>query len=46
MTLLLAHVNEQPMRVMKKSGFIDEIGEEHILGNIDQALEYARKMKI
>ena len=45
-TLLLAHVNEQPMRVMKKSGFIDEIGEEHILANIDQALEYARKMNV
>ncbi len=40
-TLLLSHVNEQPMSVMKKSGFFDEVGAEHFLANIDAALEYA-----
>jgi len=43
-TLLLSHVNEQPMKVMKKAGFILELGEENILTNIDEALERAEKL--
>ena len=43
-TLLLSHVNEQPMSVMKKSGFFDKVGAEHFLDNIDMALEYAAKI--
>ena len=39
--LLLSHVNEQPLSVMKKSGFFDEVGESHFLANIDAALDYA-----
>ena len=44
-TLLLSHTNEQPLSVMKKAGFIDKVGEEHFLANIDEALAYAEKME-
>ena len=40
-TLLLSHVNEQPLSVMKKSGFYDEVGAENFMENIDVALEKA-----
>lgn len=43
-TLILSHANEQPLSVMKKSGFCDEAGEENFLPNIDEALEYAEKL--
>lgn len=43
-TLLLSHVNEQPMSVLKKSGFYDEVGEENFLPNIDEALVCAKKL--
>ena len=44
MTLLLSHVNEQPMKVMEKAGFITKIGQENICDNIDKALERAEKL--
>ncbi len=44
-TLLLSHTNEQPLSVMKKAGFIDKVGEEHFLANIDEALAYAEKIQ-
>lgn len=44
-TLLLSHTNEQPLSVMKKAGFIDKVGEEHFLANIDEALAYAEKVE-
>lgn len=37
-TLLLSHVNEQPMKAMKKAGFVEMVGEENFLPNIDAAL--------
>lgn len=40
-TLVFSHVNEQPMSVMKKDGFIEYIGEENFRANIVDALEYA-----
>ena len=43
--LLLSHTNEQPLSVMKKAGFIDKVGEEHFLANIDEALAYAEKIQ-
>lgn len=43
--LLLSHANEQPLSVMKKAGFIDKVGEEHFLSNIDEALAYAERMQ-
>ena len=44
MTLLLSHVNEQPMKVMEKAGFIAKIGKENICDNIDKALERAENL--
>lgn len=42
--LILSHTNEQPLSVMKKSGFFDRVGEENFLPNIDEALAYAEKI--
>ncbi len=42
--LILSHTNEQPLSVMKKSGFFDRVGEENFLPNIDEALAYAEKV--
>jgi len=43
-TLLLSHVNDQPLSVMKKSGFIEAVGEENFLPNIDAALARAKEI--
>ena len=43
-TLILSHVNEQPMKVMKKSGFIDLVGEENFCSNINASLERAKEV--
>lgn len=39
--LILSHVNEQPMRVMKKAGFYDSVGATAFVANIDTALSLA-----
>ena len=44
MTLVLSHVNKQPMKVMEKAGFIEKIGRENLCENIDKALERAGKL--
>ena len=44
LTLILSHTNEQPLSVMKKAGFYDELGEENFLPNIDEALAYAERI--
>lgn len=41
--LILSHVNEQPLAVMKKAGFYDKVGEENFADNIDLAIEIASK---
>ena len=43
-SLILSHTNEQPLAVMKKSGFYDELGAENFVANIDEALAYAEKI--
>jgi SulP family sulfate permease len=43
-TLLLSHVNEQPMKSLKKSHIYDEIGAENFCTNIDAALERAAQI--
>lgn len=40
--IILSHVNEQPRRVMDKSGFSQQIGEENFCEHIDAALERAK----
>ena len=44
-TLILSHVNPQPLETMKKSGFYDKVGEENFCKNIDAALERAKSIK-
>ena len=39
--LILSHVNEQPLQVMRKSGFYDMVGEENFSNHIDDALKKA-----
>lgn len=43
-TLILSHVNEQPMSVMKKDGFIEYVGAENFHPNIVAALDYAESL--
>lgn len=40
-SLLFSHVNRQPMSVMEKAGFLQKVGEENFLDNIDEALNRA-----
>ena len=43
-TLVFSHVNEQPMKVMAKSGFVDLVGKENFCPNIRAALDHAEKI--
>lgn len=43
-TLIFSHVQEQPFRMMKKSGFADRVGKKNFCANIDVALERAREV--
>lgn len=43
-TLIFSHVNEQPMHVMEKDGFIELVGKENFHENIVDALDYAEKL--
>lgn len=43
--LLLSHVNEQPMHVMEKAGFVEKLGAENFCENIDAALERAASLQ-
>ncbi|WP_336624316.1 SulP family inorganic anion transporter [Clostridium boliviensis] len=40
-TLILSHVNEQPMSMMDRAGFLDTVGRENLAGCIDEALSFA-----
>lgn len=39
--LILSHVNEQPLKVMRKSGFYDNVGADNFCEHIDEALKIA-----
>ncbi len=43
-SLVLSHVNPQPMEAMKKSGFYEAVGEDRFCAHIDEALELAAKI--
>ena len=43
-TLILSHVQEQPLHMMTKAGFIAQIGEENVCPNIEHALERAKEI--
>jgi SulP family sulfate permease len=41
--VLLSDVHDQPLIALERSGLLDEIGEKYLFGNIDEALEAARR---
>lgn len=43
--LILSHVNEQPMQIMEKAGFVDKIGKAHFCSHIDDALAHAQRLQ-
>ena len=43
-TIILSHVNQQPMNVMEKAGFTQKIGMENICDNIDDAIARAEEL--
>ena len=42
--VIFSHVNEQPMKIFKKSGIYDELGEKAFCANIDGALEESEEL--
>ena len=42
--LIMSHVNEQPMKVIKKAGFYDKLGEKNFAPHIDDALARAQEI--
>lgn len=42
--LIISHANEQPMKTMRRAGFVDLVGEDHFRPNIDDAIAYTRQL--
>lgn len=42
--LIFSHANEQPMKTMRRAGFVDLVGEDNFRANIDDAISYAREL--
>ena len=45
-SLIFSHVNEQPMKTMRRAGFVDLVGEEHFRSCIDDAIAHARELLV
>ena len=43
--LILSHVNNQPMRVMEKAGFVEKVGRENFCDHIESAISLAKRMQ-
>ena len=43
-TLILSHVNEQPMKAMKKSGLYKSIGADNFRADISSAIAHAEEL--
>ncbi len=43
-TMMITGAHAQPLHMMQKSGFLDKMGAEFVLENIDQALEKSREI--
>jgi sulfate permease, SulP family len=41
--ILLSDVHSQPLIALGRAGLLDEIGEDNLFGDVDQALEAARQ---
>ena len=44
-TLILSHVNEQPMKALEKAGFVEKVGKDNFCANIDAALLRAEELE-
>ncbi|MBR4889906.1 MAG: sodium-independent anion transporter, partial [Clostridia bacterium] len=42
--VIFSHVNDQPLAIMKKSGFYEKAGEGAFAANIDEALKMAEEI--
>ncbi len=42
--LIFSHVNEQPLKIMQKSGFYTKIGKQNFCAHIDEALKRANEL--
>lgn len=45
-TLILSHVKEQPLHMMEKAGFADEVGRENFCANIDASIARAQEIEL
>ena len=45
-TLILSHVKEQPLHMMEKAGFADEVGRENLCANIDASIARAQEIEL
>ena len=43
-TIIFSHVNEQPMSVMEKDHFVEDVGKDNFRTNIVEALDYAESL--
>jgi SulP family sulfate permease len=43
-TFILAEIHAQPLSALTQSGLMEKIGEENVIGNIDEALDRARQL--
>lgn len=43
-TLILSHVNAQPMKALEKAGYVDRIGRDNFMDNIDAAINRALEL--
>lgn len=43
-TPIFSHVNEQPMNVMEKAGFVELVGKDNFCANISDALKHAEEL--
>ena len=44
-SLIISHANEQPMKTMRRAGFVDLVGEDPFRGNIADAIAFARQQR-
>ena len=42
--LIISHINNQPLEIMKRNGLYDIIGEENFCPNIDMAISRANEL--
>ena len=43
--MVFSHVNEQPMKTMEKSGFVEKVGRDNFRAHIDDAIEWASNIQ-